>query len=97
MPTPAPGMRATPAAPAAPTQARPSVPPTPAPEPPLPLLGQVAPETIYWVPEAITDGGGQFLVELPLPDVPSTWRMTVLASTLSGALGEAELLLPATP
>jgi anti-sigma factor RsiW len=69
--------------------------PAPSPTPPLPLLGQVAPETIYWVPEAITDPQGRLVVEIPFPDVPAAWRMTVLASTLNGELGEATTMLPA--
>jgi hypothetical protein len=96
----------TPAATPAPPAMRPSQPtasppalatPSPSPEPPPPLLGQVAAETIYWMPEAVTDTEGQLLVEFPFPDVPSTWRMTVLASTVDGELGESELLLPVYP
>jgi uncharacterized protein YfaS (alpha-2-macroglobulin family) len=63
----------------------------------VPLLGQVAAETIYWVPEAITDARGELVIEYTLPGVPSTWRMTVLASTLDGDLGEGDLLLPVYP
>jgi uncharacterized protein YfaS (alpha-2-macroglobulin family) len=61
------------------------------------MLGQVAAETIYWVPEAITDAQGRLAIELSLPDVPATWRVTVLASTVGGELGEADLLLPVYP
>jgi len=101
-PTPAPGAMATPGAATPATEpgeqpVQPTVQPTVSPEPPLPLLGQVAAETIYWAPEAITDAQGQFVVEFPLPAVPATWRMTVLASTVGGELGEADLLLPVYP
>jgi hypothetical protein len=72
----------------------PTAPPTARPAAPLPLLDQVAAETIYWVPEAITDGQGRLAVDVPLPEVPATWRMTVLASTRSGELGQATALLP---
>jgi hypothetical protein len=85
---------ATPTTSPAEESARPTAPPTPAPELPLPLLGQVAAETIYWVPEAITDAQGRLGLQIPLPDAPTTWRLTVLASTLTGELGEASLLLP---
>jgi uncharacterized protein YfaS (alpha-2-macroglobulin family) len=61
------------------------------------MLGQVAAETIYWAPEAITDAQGRLAIEFPLPDVPATWRVTVLASTAGGELGEADLLLPVYP
>ena len=101
-PTPPPAAMATPVAPPTPpetgdTPGLPTVQPTAPPEPPLPLLGQVAAETIYWAPEAITDAQGQLVVELSLPDAPATWRMTVLASTMGGQLGEADLLLPVYP
>jgi hypothetical protein len=102
LPLPTPSEAATPTSPATPAApaerpVRPTALPAPSPEPPLPLLGQVAAETIYWVPEVITDDRGRFVVEFPLPDVPATWRLSVLASTLDGALGEADLLLPADP
>jgi uncharacterized protein YfaS (alpha-2-macroglobulin family) len=45
------------------------------------------------VPEAVTDAQGHLEIEVPLPGVPATWRMTVLASTLQGELGEATALL----
>ena len=49
---------------------------------------------IYWVPEAITDPQGHLVVDLPFPDVPTAWRLTVLASTQNGELGEATTILP---
>lgn len=66
--------------------------PTPTPEPPL-LLGQFVPETIYWAPQAITDETGHLEIEIPLPDTPATWRLTVLASTRRGQLGAATATL----
>jgi hypothetical protein len=87
--TPTQAPQPTPTAAPAEEPSRPTVQPTPWPAPPVPLLGQVAAETIYWLPEAITDPQGHLILEIPLPDVPATWRMTVLASTLNGELGEA--------
>jgi len=51
-----------------------------------PLLGRFAPETILWVPEAITDQAGHLELDIALPDVPSVWRLTALASTRNGEL-----------
>jgi hypothetical protein len=62
-----------------------------------PLLGQFAPETILWVPEAITDQAGHLELDIALPDVPSVWRLTALASTRNGELGEASAKLQAGP
>jgi hypothetical protein len=67
------------------------------PAPPPPLLGQYVPETIYWMPEAITDASGRYSFEIPLPDTPATWRLSVVASTREGVLGSAQSLLTARP
>jgi hypothetical protein len=64
---------------------------------PPPLLGQFNPETLYWAPEAITDKAGRLDFEVPLPDTPATWRLTILASTQQGELGAAETALTAKP
>lgn len=73
--------------------ATPVVAPTPTPGPPPPLLGQFVPETIYWAPQAITDETGHLEIDIPLPDVPATWRLTALASTMRGQLGAATATL----
>jgi len=69
-------------------------PPTPVPTTvPLPTepypLRQVFPETLYWVPEAITGEDGTLALDLPLADSVTTWRLTALASTREGDLGTA--------
>ena len=87
--SPMPRPTATPLAQAtrAPEPARPS--PTPAPQAAPPLLGQYAPETLYWAPEAITDPSGRLVVDLALPGVETAWRVSVIASTRDGDLGSA--------
>jgi hypothetical protein len=52
-----------------------------------PRLRQYFPETMYWEPEAITDENGSLMLEIPLADSITTWRMTALASTQDGRLG----------
>lgn len=64
---------------------------------PPPLLGQFVPETILWLPEAITDASGHLEVEVALPDAPATWRFTALASTRQGQLGSATALIHTKP
>jgi hypothetical protein len=84
-PTPQPAATAVPTA--SPVPAEPTPTPAVEPEPPPPLLGQYVPETILWLPEAVTDASGHLELDIPLLDVPATWRLTVLASTLRGELG----------
>jgi anti-sigma factor RsiW len=60
----------------------------PLPTEPYPLR-QVFPETLYWVPEAITGEDGTLALDLPLADSVTTWRLTALASTREGDLGAA--------
>jgi uncharacterized protein YfaS (alpha-2-macroglobulin family) len=45
------------------------------------------PEALYINPEIITDGEGRASVSIPLADSITTWRMAMVASTQSGALG----------
>jgi uncharacterized protein YfaS (alpha-2-macroglobulin family) len=52
-----------------------------------PRLRQFFPETLLWLPEAVTDADGQLHVDVPLADSITTWRMTALASTRDGRLG----------
>jgi hypothetical protein len=88
-PTAMPSLTATPAPTPSPTGATspPSTAVASAPELPLPLLEQVNPETLLWLPEEVTDREGQLTLEIALPEPPATWRMTVLASTQDGDLG----------
>jgi anti-sigma factor RsiW len=88
--------QATPAPPAQPAEP-PAAEPTSVAELPLPLLGQVAAETIYWAPEALTAEDGHLEIVVPLPDVPTTWRLTALASTRNGELGSATAPLLVLP
>ncbi|MCJ7548194.1 MAG: hypothetical protein MUQ30_00745, partial [Anaerolineae bacterium] len=86
--------------PALPTATPPS---TPAPEATAPVepvlpaepypLRQIFPETLYWAPDAQTDAQGRLALNLPLADSLTTWQVTVLASTLDGAIGAASLPL----
>jgi hypothetical protein len=52
-----------------------------------PRLRQYFPETMYWEPEAITDENGNLVLEIPMADSITTWRLTALASTQDGRLG----------
>jgi uncharacterized protein YfaS (alpha-2-macroglobulin family) len=54
-----------------------------------PLLRQFFPETMYWNPEAITDGAGRWQTDLELAHTITTWRLTALASAQDGRLGSA--------
>jgi uncharacterized protein YfaS (alpha-2-macroglobulin family) len=45
------------------------------------------PEALYINPEIITDGTGHAEISIPVADSITTWRMAMLASTKSGALG----------
>lgn len=45
------------------------------------------PETLYFNPSAITDAEGNAVLRVPLADSITTWRMTCLTSTQTGALG----------
>jgi hypothetical protein len=76
-----------PAVTASPAPAQPTATPLIKPALPPPLLGQYVPETILWLPEVVTDAQGQISLDIPLPQVAATWRLTVLASTSRGELG----------
>jgi uncharacterized protein YfaS (alpha-2-macroglobulin family) len=54
-----------------------------------PRLRQFFPETMFWQPEAITDANGNLILEVPLADSITTWRLTALASAQDGRLGAA--------
>jgi len=47
------------------------------------------PEALYINPEILTDGNGNAEISIPVADSITTWRMAMLASTESGALGSA--------
>ncbi len=54
-----------------------------------PRLRQYFPETLLWLPEAETDSNGILKLDFPLADSITTWRMTALASTRDGRLGNS--------
>jgi hypothetical protein len=47
------------------------------------------PEALYINPEILTDAHGEASIVIPIADSITTWRMALLASTQSGALGSA--------
>jgi A-macroglobulin TED domain/Alpha-2-macroglobulin family/Carboxypeptidase regulatory-like domain/MG2 domain/A-macroglobulin receptor binding domain/Alpha-2-macroglobulin bait region domain len=51
------------------------------------------PEALYINPEIITDAQGNANISIPVADSITTWRMAMLASTASGALGSATSIL----
>jgi uncharacterized protein YfaS (alpha-2-macroglobulin family) len=52
-----------------------------------PHIRSYFPEALYINPEIVTDGAGRADVTIPMADSITTWRMAILASTRSGALG----------
>ncbi len=54
-----------------------------------PRLRQYFPETMLWLPDAVTDENGFLHLDFPVADSITTWRMTALASTQDGRLGSA--------
>ena len=52
-----------------------------------PRLRQYFPETMLWLPEAVTDANGKLSIDVPVADSITTWRITALASTQDGRLG----------
>ncbi|CAG0927124.1 hypothetical protein TFLX_00368 [Thermoflexales bacterium] len=52
-----------------------------------PRLRQYFPETMLWLPDAVTDQNGQIQIAVPIADSITTWRMTALASSRDGRLG----------
>ncbi len=52
-----------------------------------PRLRQYFPETMLWLPEAVTDENGRLAIDVPVADSITTWRITALASTQDGRLG----------
>ncbi|MBN1485318.1 MAG: hypothetical protein JXA37_11415 [Chloroflexia bacterium] len=54
-----------------------------------PRLRQYFPETLYWAPEVLTDENGYVVLDVPMADSITTWRLTALASSQDGRLGFA--------
>lgn len=54
-----------------------------------PRLRQYFPETMLWLPEALTQPDGTLKLDVPVADSITTWRVTALASTQDGRLGSA--------
>jgi hypothetical protein len=54
-----------------------------------PHIRSYFPEALYNNPEIITDANGNADISIPVADSITTWRMAMLASTRSGALGTA--------
>lgn len=52
-----------------------------------PRLRQFFPETLFWLPDLMTDANGHAQVEVPIADSITTWRISVLASDQAGNLG----------
>jgi uncharacterized protein YfaS (alpha-2-macroglobulin family) len=57
--------------------------------PDAPHIRSYFPEALYINPEILTDGSGNASISIPIADSITTWRMAMLASTESGALGSA--------
>lgn len=53
-------------------------------------MRQFFPETLFWLPELVTDEQGRAQIEVPLADSITTWRIGVVASTQDGLLGSAQ-------
>ena len=54
-----------------------------------PRLREYFPETLLWRPEIITDRAGHATVKFPLADSITTWKVSVIASTLDGRIATA--------
>ncbi|MBN1261482.1 MAG: zf-HC2 domain-containing protein [Anaerolineae bacterium] len=62
---------------------------------PVPFpVRQIFPETLYWNPEAVAGTDGQLVLEVPLGDAVTTWRVVALASDRDGSLGVGTYDLP---
>ena len=54
-----------------------------------PRLREYFPETLFWQPEILTGRSGQTTVKVPLADSITTWKVSVVASTLDGHVATA--------
>ncbi len=61
-----------------------------APQIATPRLREYFPETLVWQPELITDAGGRARLKFKFADNITTWRMSVIGSTVDGQIGLAE-------
>jgi len=52
-----------------------------------PRVRSYFPEALYINPEIVTDRNGHASISIPMADSITTWRMAMMASTASGALG----------
>lgn len=59
-------------------------------EPPGPRLREYFPETLLFEPALITDAQGNAVLDVALADSITTWRMTAMASSKTGALGSRD-------
>jgi hypothetical protein len=55
-----------------------------------PRLREYFPETLLWQPQLETDRSGRAQVNFKLADNITTWKLSVIASTVDGELGAAE-------
>jgi hypothetical protein len=55
-----------------------------------PRLREYFPETLVWEPELITDANGHTQLKFKLADNITTWKMSVIGSTVDGEVGTAE-------
>ena len=68
-----------------------------------PRLREYFPETLLWQPEILTDRSGNTRVKVPLADSITTWKVSVIASTLSTtaaasmSAGPARILVDGKP
>ena len=54
-----------------------------------PRLREYFPETLLWQPEILTGRAGHATVKVPLADSITTWKVSVIASTLDGQVATA--------
>ena len=54
-----------------------------------PRLREYFPETLLWQPEILTDRSGNTTVKVPLADSITTWKVSVIASTIDGHIATA--------
>ncbi len=55
-----------------------------------PRLRQYFPETMLWLPDAVTQDDGTLNLDVPVADSITTWRITGLASSADGRLGSLD-------
>lgn len=55
-----------------------------------PRLRKYFPETLLWRPELITDSSGRAQLKFDMADNITTWKMSVIGSTVNGQMGLAE-------